>query len=1196
MATEGAAIIRVKAEQDPSVKAATEDLKAKLLDLKRSVPKVDIFEGIEGKATVAGLSLEQIRSRIADVAITSQRATDSTENWKRKTSEVTKGYQDLAAAARVAAEEAGKASDRLRDSKGRFVGAGGQAQGPGDSSGITGAAGSVSATLAAGSLSILAFGASAVTTSGRMEQLRARLVAIKGSVAEADKAFGQARREAAKTPFDVEGVVDAVAVLDSFKVGAERSLPFVTALAAGTTKGLKETNLVLAKAFSGSSEGFESLRNEYGITTQSLKENGAVVTKNNELILKGAEAQQKAREALERIIQTRFGDAVARQAATFAGGMSNAGDAVTNLLDSFGQTVLPSVSLLIRGFISVTDSINEGLSPGLKGMIVVGGLAAGAFGLLTAGALAAVAGISLLNTQLVAAATQVPALGVAARVTGGLLTGMGTGASVAGRAITALAGSPVGALALLAAAVAAVGTALIDDMAAKAESAGKSVTESANSFAKSNKQYRDFVDIINGAGGNISLGGGDLLSQSRSINEELGKFSSEQLVQQFQKADVSSTNVKDKLSEVNAELKRTSEQFKALKEAENLIRLADDAAATGTERGANQAENLRAQAEALLKNNGLDFVKANAEAVTGEMKNLETQMLRLQGSKQVATALADAFKQIADPIDKAVNRLESLKEFLKFSKEIDSVKSLSAAIKELKDRQAEINSIPAVKGKSREQLAAILADEKSSETTKKAARASLEVGKELQSFQEKLDKKNQDAVEQKFKLEELAFRRRRALGETTTADELLLVDRRISGAKKGSEEEVKLLEEKQRLAKELQAKTDRDRQKALTDARTNLASTLGAGREQVDETRAEGGGAARTVQALDGVLARLEDWKQANVGLLNQSGELRNSYNNALRGVSLERQREAEKIPKENFSDLKASFQQLISESDNNAQKLVVTEKAIEAAKLAQKNHLITAKDATQFLVGLEKDRIAINKQIAAEALQTTIELDRQKQQLADKKIAELEFRKDGGDTTVTDDGLAKAKAGRFESFLRNLENERKAEVLAKGQTEEQKKAIDERYKLIRQSAIQDETLRIASEYQKQAKAKQDAFNAPVESPINSLASGINLGNFNLGRAFQFGNAAPGLTANRALEQARGTVQQSLFKVPFGPDTPGSAQQKAGDNFNVVINIDGRTIEKSGDGGYLDDLRKRSAHANNVLGRNRNPIQRSTKL
>lgn len=222
-----------------------------------------------------------------------------------------------------------------------------------------------------------------------MQVYQAKLTTVLKSSEEATATMQRAIAFAAKTPFDVQGIVNATTQIEIYGQKSEKWLPLVGDLAAGMGKRLDDTSLVIGKALSGSLEGFESLRNEFGITNAKLAQYGATMTKTGGISVATAGDLEKAKQALEAIIKTDFSGAMERQAKTFQGSLSNYKDSLVNIAATLGEQLAPAFAALLRVMTTVNNLFLQLPAP-IKSVVAWGavlgtglaGLAAAGLGLL----------------------------------------------------------------------------------------------------------------------------------------------------------------------------------------------------------------------------------------------------------------------------------------------------------------------------------------------------------------------------------------------------------------------------------------------------------------------------------------------------------------------------------------------------------------------------------------------------------------------------------------------------------------------------------------------------------------------------------------------------------------------------------------------------------------------------------------------
>ena len=227
-------------------------------------------------------------------------------------------------------------------------------------------------------------GRSIITQAAEMEQFRGKLETVLHSASAARETLKYAVEFAAKTPFNVREVVSATTQLSVYGANAKQVLPLVANLAAGMGRDIAETALVMGKAWSGSQEGFESLRNTYGITIPKLRQYGAAVNDIGEISMKTSSDIEKNRAALQKIIQLDFSGAVERESRTFKGVLSNLGDATSRLAVALGDRLIPGMTSLARSATQVIEKF-EGMPTIWKDIIVGAGLLTGTIATMGAG-------------------------------------------------------------------------------------------------------------------------------------------------------------------------------------------------------------------------------------------------------------------------------------------------------------------------------------------------------------------------------------------------------------------------------------------------------------------------------------------------------------------------------------------------------------------------------------------------------------------------------------------------------------------------------------------------------------------------------------------------------------------------------------------------------------------------------------------
>ena len=1166
-------IIQIAAEKDSSVQRVTTEVSQAIKGLGDA--KFDPFTGFSDSAKKALADIQQFKTQASTAGQlqvftgqqvqAGQQVLAQLQQFKTANAEALSQNKELAAEFRNVEREAKAAAQAAIENQKQLGEFGKQA-----SIGLI-ALGTGLAAVLAGS----------VTIAARYEQLQAKLVTFKGTVDEANKSFAFAQGLAAKTPFDVEGIVSATAILESFKQRSEIVLPRVANLAAGLSTDIKKTALDVSKALSGSAEGFESLRNEYGITTAELKKYGAAVNDQNELLIKGEVNTNRAREALLKIIDTRFGDATERQSKTFNGALSNLGDASKNLAANFGATLIPALSSGLQTVSGILDTINNKTSTGFKTIIAV--TAAVSAGLLVLGGTAGVlvAGLVLLNANLAATNVQLTAAGVngglaatGLRLTSAALSGIGSGAGFAGSAITTMLG-PLG-LALVA--VTALSAAVIQ-AEADFRALGQRIADESKQQAKNSTLFRDVVNEVNrlskASGVKVDITS-DFAKQAAQIQEAFAKLSPEQVVRSFAATGKSVNDFKNDLASAETQTKSIADK---VNELEGVLRKLGEVKDPG-----NIPQVLYEMRDAITAIDPSIEKDAsgvtNLEAIKTRVTQLRTEFAQLSNAKIAIGEVINAFDEFATPLEKVTESAKNLKDFLSYSQQIGSAKSMAAALKEVQTQIEKNQSVQGIGKRTPEQLVQQLATPGISNLEKDAIKAQLVLLKEKADIEKKQADESKRNDEARIRARELLFQREKALRDVSAAEELRFVQQQLAAAKQGTTEEVRLLEQAKNLKK-----TIRDQERDT--ASKSLADVVAAAKASAQETfSAPDATAAGNIQALQGVLDKLSDWKAANAQILQQVPSVRREYEAAVRAINTDKIKESAKIPAENFARLKQFIADFSSGAVTATDRLNAAERGTKLVQDAGRQGLIAQKDAENELIGLAKARAAAEQQVTNELAAQKAELLNLDTQNQDAEIAILEERKKAGEDV--ENALKRAREDRLRQALQSIELERQAAIDA-GKDVEQADAVAQR----KRTAL--EKAEVLKRIQQNATGGSQA-GQPASANGNATGGGFSLPGFSLptfsldapARA-QVQNAQ---NAQASFRQTQATVQTEIARrkgeIP-GDSTKASAGNAG--NSTVIINIDAKRVEQADDKAFVDSIMKRQRIARAISGTNRNPIQ-----
>ncbi|MBQ7567298.1 hypothetical protein IJT17_00655 [bacterium] len=227
------------------------------------------------------------------------------------------------------------------------------------------------------SAGLIGIGKSAIDTAGEFEQLRAKLVTIQKSTEAANDTFEYAKTLAASTPFDVKSVVNAAVQLEVYGQESKDLLPVVAHLASAMGGDLSAAATAMGRALSGSSEGLQSLRDVFGVSTDKLVKFGATLNKQGGVAVDSAENIEKLKKALVGLVNAEFDGGIERQAKTITGAMGQIEDQITNTKAAIGDVFAPYVSVISDQLANLLEKL-QGFAPAIA---VFGGLAAATTGL-----------------------------------------------------------------------------------------------------------------------------------------------------------------------------------------------------------------------------------------------------------------------------------------------------------------------------------------------------------------------------------------------------------------------------------------------------------------------------------------------------------------------------------------------------------------------------------------------------------------------------------------------------------------------------------------------------------------------------------------------------------------------------------------------------------------------------------------------
>ena len=203
---------------------------------------------------------------------------------------------------------------------------------------------------------IFALGKNVVDTASKFEQYKIVLFSVTKSQAETNRLFEEAKTFAKLTPFNIQDVVRATVFIKALGLDVDRLRGLAVNLALSFDTDLQTAINAVGRAFKGSSEGYEVLRNQFGITGDEIAKFGGVVQKGNQIVVSNKEAVDANAKALEKIVNTKYGNALALQANSAKTAFSGFEDAVMILKNSIGEQLLPEMTkLVLKINVIITD-------------------------------------------------------------------------------------------------------------------------------------------------------------------------------------------------------------------------------------------------------------------------------------------------------------------------------------------------------------------------------------------------------------------------------------------------------------------------------------------------------------------------------------------------------------------------------------------------------------------------------------------------------------------------------------------------------------------------------------------------------------------------------------------------------------------------------------------------------------------------
>jgi len=713
-------------------------------------------------------------------------------------------------------------------------------------------------------------GKEAVANAMQMEVYQAKLETVLKSTAAAAETLREAIKFAASTPFDVKGIVDATVQLSVYGAKAKEVLPLVGNLAAGMGKSIEETSLALGKAWSGSLEGFESMRNTFGITISKLKEYGAVVDKQGQLQVKTNADLERARQALKAIIETNFSGAMERQMNTLTGAWSNFKDAITNISTSIGQSLVPSLITLTKGAAGMVDSVNK-LDPTVKKILAWSGLitTAAIAGVGTLGAVARtipgiVKSIELLNAAAMAYITT-SMTGRAALVAynatlGGtppILALITTGFRAAAAASLAFATTPIGAALLVAGAIYTVTTAALNKYTEDQKKLDEQITQQSRTFQQAASSWHRFRDTVISMAGPMSALSNETRNAHQSIKntvEDLSKLTSREIVMKYKAEGKTPESMKQELAKAKEDTAKLQSDLEAVN---GLLQKMKD-------KGVNNNDSINSTADEtkkIVEIFGKELV--SIEDVTKKAEELNIQFKNTVSLRAGLNYVLDVFNGYNDVFDKISQKAEQLKDFFDYSDKIGTMEAMTLKLKTLNNLIKEMQAGLKKEGFDASPMGILNALKTASDQDKPALNKLAGLYAEREQTTKKIEALGKKEKEDAIRVKEEEYNKRKELNDLTTADEIAHKEQILQLAKGNAELEAKYTHEIAVL-KQKQRKEDRD------NRLKNFEEEIAADRNYIQTMLSLGKMTeAEAVASWDRINKKIQDFKSSNPDLMN---------------------------------------------------------------------------------------------------------------------------------------------------------------------------------------------------------------------------------------------------------------------------------------------------------------------------------------
>lgn len=217
-------------------------------------------------------------------------------------------------------------------------------------------AGAIAKVGAVAGVAFTAAAGAGVNFNSQMEQYRQTLNIVMKDQQKAAEIMQWAVDFAAKTPFELPGIVEATTRLQAYGINAQAVLQDVGDMAAALGKPLMQAVEAIADAQTGELERLK----EFGITKQMLIQKAQELGKGEIVNAKGQITNLQAlNETLITIMRERYHGAMEAQSTTFSGMISNLKDWFNNSMAILAQDIFADLKVHLKNLLDYLNQLKQ---------------------------------------------------------------------------------------------------------------------------------------------------------------------------------------------------------------------------------------------------------------------------------------------------------------------------------------------------------------------------------------------------------------------------------------------------------------------------------------------------------------------------------------------------------------------------------------------------------------------------------------------------------------------------------------------------------------------------------------------------------------------------------------------------------------------------------------------------------------------